>query len=203
LRNLRRSWHETEGNTTKRSLGELARIAAMVVIICATLALSIVCLWEAADAVFALGFGILSAVIFDAAARVLGYLVSWNRRLRLLIVIILAAAAVLGVIWWGGTLVVSEARSLAREMHGLFRHAEEVLRTESNAGFPPGANPMKPSPDVGVVVGGAATVVRKLFEVVIFFGIAMFVGGLLRLGGAGLQAGNPQSSSATAAGASE
>jgi predicted PurR-regulated permease PerM len=104
------------------------------------------------------------------------YLVSLNRRLRLLIVIILAAAAVLGVIWWGGTLVVSEARSLAREMHGLFRHAEEVLRTESHAWFPPGANPMKPSPDVGVVVAGAATVVRKLFEVVIFFGIAMFVG---------------------------
>lgn len=166
----------TQTNTTRRSLGELARITAMVVIICAAFVVSIIGLWKAADAVFALGFGILIAVIFDAGARGLGYLVPWNRRLRLLVVIVLAFAAVLGLIWWGGTVVVTEARSLAAQMHELFRHAEQLLRTESNAWFPGGANAMRPSPEVGVVVGDAATVVRKLFELVTYFVVAMFVG---------------------------
>ena len=58
----------TQWRTTKHSLAELARITALVVIIVVSFAVSIFGLWRAADAVFALGFGILIAVIFDGGA---------------------------------------------------------------------------------------------------------------------------------------
>jgi predicted PurR-regulated permease PerM len=166
----------TQENTTRRSLGELARMTALVVIIFAAFAVSMVGLWKAADAAFAVAFGVLIAVTFDAGARGLGYLVPWNRRLRVLIIILLSFALLLGAIYWGGTRVVSEARSLAGQMQGLFRHAVTVMHHESQAWLPSGDDSLKQIPGLDMIVGRATTLIRRLFESVIFFVVALFVG---------------------------
>ncbi len=158
------------------SLAELGRRTALVVIICSVFAVSIVGLWKAADATFALAFGVLVAVVFDAGARGLGYLVPWNRRLRVLIVILLTCTAGLGVVWWGGTRVVSEAQSFADQMQQLARHAEEMAHSEARAWLPPGQAPQKLLPDMGIVVGHATALLRRLFELLIGFIVAIFVG---------------------------
>ncbi len=158
------------------SLAELARRTALVVIICSIFAVSIVGLWKAADATFALAFGVLVAVVFDAGARGLAYIVPWNRRLRVLIVIVLTCTAGLGVIWWGGTRVVAEARSFAGQMQELSRHAQVMLHSEARAWLPPGQAPQKLLPDMGIVVDHATVMLRRLFEVLIGFIVAIFVG---------------------------
>lgn len=151
-------------------------MTALVVIIFAAFAVSIIGLWKAADAVFAVAFGVLIAVVFDAGARGLGYLVPWNRRLRVLIVILLSFALLLGAIYWGGTRVVSEARSLVGQMQGLFRHGLTQLHRESQAWLPSGDNSLQQIPGLDMIVGHATTLLRRLFELVIFFAVALFIG---------------------------
>ncbi len=161
---------------TRRSLAELARRTALVVIICAIFAVSIVGLWKAADATFALAFGILVAVVFDAGARGLGYFVRWSRRARVLIVIVLTCTAGLGAIWWGGIRVVTEAKSFAGQMQELSRHAQLMLHSQAHAWLAPGQAPQKLLPDMSIVVEHATVVLRRLFELLIAFVVAIFVG---------------------------
>jgi predicted PurR-regulated permease PerM len=165
-----------QANTTTYSLSGLARRTALIVIICSVFAVTIVGLWKAADATFALAFGVLISVVFDAGARGLGYLVPWNRRLRVLIVIVLTFAMALAAIWWGGTRMVTEARSFAGEMQNLAKHAQVLLHAHLHEWLAPGQAPPRVMPDMGVVLGHATAAVHKLFEFVIFFSVAMFVG---------------------------
>jgi predicted PurR-regulated permease PerM len=165
-----------QSNILPRSLPELARRTALVVIICSAFAVTIVGLWKAADATFALAFGILIAVVFDAGARGLGYLVPWDRRVRLLIVIVLTFTAALAGIWWGGTRMVTELNSFAGQMQNLAKHAQVLLHAHLRDWLAPGQAPPKVMPDIGVVLGDATAIIHRLFEFIIFFLVAIFVG---------------------------
>lgn len=92
---------------------ELARSAVLVASIALGLAAGLFVLWTASTALLLVAAGLLLAVVFDAVAGGLGYLVAWHRRWRLFLVVVLFFALVGGAVALGGARLIQQFGELS------------------------------------------------------------------------------------------
>jgi predicted PurR-regulated permease PerM len=133
-------------------------------------------IWLASTAIITLGVGILLAVLFDAGARGLGMIVSWDRRLRLVLVFLLATLIILAAVWWGGSILVMQATKFFSAMRDMLEQANTFLSEGGSGLAQKGSGLSQYLPNIGTVFGGATTLVSGTFEFVSLTAAILFLG---------------------------
>jgi predicted PurR-regulated permease PerM len=155
-----------------RAADGLARGAALVTVVVLAFVVGALLLWAASAAILAILIAIVFAVLFDAGARALGYLVSWPRRLRLLLVFLFSATAVSAGVWLGGTALLSQAVQLFEALKGALSQLPDEWRGQN--GFP-AADVMEWLPSSDSVLGGATRVATTSFGAIATAALIVFL----------------------------
>ena len=112
------------------------------------------------------------AVLFDAGARALGYLVSWPRKIRLVIVFVFSATAITAAIWLSGAVLLSQAYELFGTLQGALARLPGEWRDENGL---PIADFMQWLPSSDSMLGGATRVATSSFGAVATAALILFL----------------------------
>lgn len=155
----------------------LARHTAIVSCVVLAFVILVMILWLASTAVMAFGVGIVLAVVLDAGARGLAYVLPFGRRSRLGIVLLLAVVFIAAAVWWGGATLASQFNEFMFALQKLGNQAEGFMK---NSRFFSGDGSLKsimPSPDT--ILGGATSVLPLAFSSVSIAVAIVFIGPFL------------------------
>ena len=114
--------------------------------------------------------------MLDAAARGLGHLVRWRRRVRLMIVFVVAALLVVAALTFSGAILVAQAHNFASAMRELAQEANRFIENDNLGLFPAGTNLSGLLPDGGALFGGATTIATGTFTMVVLVVAVLFLG---------------------------
>ncbi|MGH6795783.1 MAG: AI-2E family transporter [Methylocella sp.] len=140
-------------------------------------AVGLLIVWQVPNAILIVLAGMLAAVIFDAGARGIGFLVSWPRHLRLAIVFILTALAIPAALSWGGTTIAGQAGDFIAKMKELAPKLNDWFSNGSLGLLPGGSVKLSQLlPSGSTLFGGATKAATAIFEALVTAVAIIFIG---------------------------
>jgi predicted PurR-regulated permease PerM len=168
----------TQDAPERRSgLSDIASTTVVVTGVVLALVVLVALIWIASRALIVIFGGVLLAVLLDAAARGLGYLTGWDRRLRLLLVFIAASSAVAAALWFGGLILAEQATSFLSAMQDLVARYETFVRNGGLDALPEGFSLVDMLPRGGTLLGEASFVATTASGAVTSLVVIAFLGG--------------------------
>jgi predicted PurR-regulated permease PerM len=167
---------ETEEPQRKWNLREIATSAAVVMAVAIVFAAMVAIVWIASKGFIIIFGGILFAVLLDAGARTLGYIVPWRRRVRLMVVFVALAILLTAALTFGGAILVAQANNFFSAMADLLKQADQILQTGRLGFIPAGTSITKLLPDGSTLFGGATTIATSAFEAIVLATAVLFLG---------------------------
>ena len=155
---------------------QIAATTALIAVIVIAFALVVAVIWLAATAIITILAGVLLAVLLDGAARGLGYVVPWRRRIRLVVVLVLAIVVIGGALFFGGAVLASQVHNFIASMKDLLAEADRFIENGGTGIFPAGTNLSSLLPDGSVLLGGATTIATSVLGVVVLVATILFLG---------------------------
>lgn len=159
----------------------IAAVSAGIAAVVIAFALIVAVFWIAAEAFIILFAGMLLAVLMDAAARGLGRLVGWRRRIRLILVFVVFALLLAGAFSLGGAILAGQANNFIGAMRGLLADLDRFLENGALGLLPPGSDLTQFLPSAGVLFGGATTAASIAMDVVALGAAIPFLGAFFAL----------------------
>ncbi len=155
---------------------EIAGTTVLVATVVTVLAMIVAVIWLASTAIITILAGVLLAVLFDAGARGLAYVVPWGRRVRLTVVFAVATILIVLALFFGGAILVGQANNFVSAMKKLFSEANQFLQNGGLGLFPPGTDLRSLLPGGAVLFGGATDIATTAMGIVVLLAAILFLG---------------------------